>query len=388
MQNTTNFTIIIKHSIHLKKYAFLVYYVFSHFSIWGYHKQTKRGCVIMSFNIIQNIPSPEQMLQKVAMPQELKDLKAKRDAELKSIIEGKENKFIVIVGPCSASDEDAVCDYVSRLGKLNEKVKEKLFIVPRIYTNKPRTTGEGYKGMLHQPDPEKGANILKGIEALRKMHIRAIKESYLTAADEMLYPENLAYVDDMLSYIAIGARSVENQQHRLVSSGIDVPVGMKNPTSGDYSVMLNSIHAAQSSHTFMYREYEVSTKGNPYAHAILRGSVNKHGRSIPNYHYEDAVLVHELYQTQGLTNPCVIIDTNHANSKKIYSEQPRIVSEILHNRKVNKDLQKMIKGVMIESFIEEGNQKVDGHVYGKSITDACIGWDTTEKLLLYIAENV
>ena len=242
--------------------------------------------------------------------------------------------------------------------------------------------------MLHQPDPEKGANILKGIEALRKMHIKAIEESHLTAADEMLYPENLPYVSDMLSYIAIGARSVENQQHRLVSSGIDVPVGMKNPTSGDYTVMLNSIHAAQSSHTFMYRKNEVSTTGNPYAHAILRGSVNKHGQNIPNYHYEDMILVHELYQKHGLINPCVIVDANHANSKKIYYEQPRIVSEILHNRKLNKELHNMVKGVMIESFIEEGNQKTDGHVYGKSITDACIGWDTTKELLLYMADNV
>lgn len=342
----------------------------------------------MSFKVIQNIPSPEEMLEKVAMSPKLQAIKKQRDEEMKAILEGKENKFIVVIGPCSASDEDAVCDYVSRLAKINDEVKEKLFLVPRIYTNKPRTTGEGYKGMLHQPDPEKGANILKGIVALRKMHIRAIEESHLTAADEMLYPENLLYVNDMLSYIAIGARSVENQQHRLVSSGIDVPVGMKNPTSGDYSVMFNSIHAAQSGHTFMYRDHEVSTTGNPYAHAILRGSVNKHGQNIPNYHYEDMILVHELYQKHGLVNPCVMVDTNHANSKKIYYEQPRIVAEVLHNRKINKDICNMIKGVMIESFIEEGNQKTDGHVYGKSITDACIGWDTTKELLLYMADNV
>lgn len=342
----------------------------------------------MSFKVIQNIPSPEEMLEKVPMSPKLQQIKKQRDEEMKAILEGKENKFIVVVGPCSASDEDAVCDYVSRLAKLNDEVKQKLFIVPRIYTNKPRTTGEGYKGMLHQPDPEKGANILKGIVALRKMHIRAIEESHLTAADEMLYPENLPYVDDMLSYIAIGARSVENQQHRLVSSGIDVPVGMKNPTSGTYSVMLNSIHAAQSGHTFMYRDHEVSTTGNPYAHAILRGSVNKHGQNIPNYHYEDMILVHELYQKHGLVNPCVMVDANHANSKKMYYEQPRIVAEILHNRKINKDIYNMVKGVMIESFIEEGNQKTDGHIYGKSITDACIGWDTTKELLLYMADNV
>ena len=291
--------------------------MFSQFFQYGsVRKSQKKGTLFMSFKVVQNIPSPEELLEKVAMSPTLQAIKAERDAEMKSILEGKSDKFIVIVGPCSASDEDAVCDYVSRLGKVNDAVKERLFLVPRIYTNKPRTTGEGYKGMLHQPDPEKGANILKGIIALRKMHIRAIEESHLTAADEMLYPENLPYVEDMLSYIAIGARSVENQQHRLVSSGIDVPVGMKNPTSGDYSVMLNSIHAAQSGHTFMYRDHEVSTTGNPYAHAILRGSVNKHGQSIPNYHYEDMVLVHEMYQKQGLVYPCVMVDANHANSKK------------------------------------------------------------------------
>lgn len=342
----------------------------------------------MSFKIEQNIPSPEEMLSIVSMPASLKKIKAERDAELKNILEGKSDKFLVIIGPCSASEEDAVCDYVSRLSKINEEVKDRLFIVPRIYTNKPRTTGEGYKGMLHQPDPEKGANILKGIEALRQMHIRAISESHLTAADEMLYPENLAYVEDMLSYIAIGARSVENQQHRLVSSGINAPVGMKNPTSGDFSVMLNSIHAAQSSHTFLYRDHEVSTSGNPMAHAVLRGSVNKHGRSLPNYHYEDLILLMEMYQKQNLMNPMVVIDTNHANSGKKYSEQPRIISEILHNRSINPDLHKLVKGVMVESFIEEGNQKVGEHIYGKSITDPCIGWETTEELLRYMAEKV
>lgn len=342
----------------------------------------------MNCKYVQKIPSPEELIAEVFLPAKLKDIKKERDQQLRDIIDGKSNKFLVIVGPCSASDEEAVCDYVSRLAKLNEQVKEKLFIVPRIYTNKPRTTGEGYKGMLHQPDPEKGANILKGIKALRRMHIRAISESHLSPADEMLYPENLSYVEDLLTYIAIGARSVENQQHRLVSSAIEVPVGMKNPTSGDFSVMLNSIHAAQSSHTFMYREHEISTTGNPYAHAVLRGSVNKHGQSLPNYHYEDLTLVCDMYLKQQLENPSIIIDVNHANSKKIYSEQPRIVAEILHNRNLNKDLHKIVKGIMIESFIEEGNQKVTDHVYGKSITDACIGWDTTEKLLCYMAEHV
>lgn len=342
----------------------------------------------MSFKCIQKIPSPEEMISAVPLSPEHKKIKKERDDELKRIIEGKSNKFLVIIGPCSASDEDAVCDYVSRLARLNDEVKDKLFIVPRIYTNKPRTTGEGYKGMLHQPDPEKGANILKGITAIRHMHIRAISESYMTAADEMLYPENLAYVDDLLTYIAIGARSVENQQHRLVSSGIDVPVGMKNPTSGDYTVMLNSVHAAQSSHSFLYRDKEVSTDGNPYAHVILRGSMNKHGNSIPNYHYEDLSLVIEKYIAQGSENPFIVVDTNHANSKKIYSEQPRIVTEILHNRSVNADINKYVRGIMVESFIEEGSQKIGGHIYGKSITDACIGWDDTERLLRYIAEHV
>ncbi len=326
-------------------------------------------------------------MAEVSMSPALKKMKAERDRELKNVIEGKSDKFLVIVGPCSASDEDAVCDYVSRLAKLNEKVKDKLFIVPRIYTNKPRTTGEGYKGMLHQPDPEKETNIYEGIRALRKMHIRAMKESDLTAADEMLYPENLVYVEDILTYIAIGARSVENQQHRLVSSGIDVPVGMKNPTSGDFSVMLNSIHAAQLSHTFLYRDHEIATSGNPLAHAVLRGSVNKHGQSIPNYHYEDMILLCQMYQEQKLANPVIIVDVNHANSRKIFSEQPRIVSEILHSRSLNDTLHKMVRGVMIESFIEEGNQKVSEHIYGKSITDGCLGWSDTEKLIDYIAEH-
>lgn len=342
----------------------------------------------MSYKIVQTIPSPKEIMQEIPMSDDLKKIKAKRDLELKNIFEGKENKFIVIVGPCSASDENAVCDYVSRLAKLNEKVKDKIFIVPRIYTNKPRTTGEGYKGMLHQPDPEKAPNILEGIKALRRMHRRAIEESHLTPADEMLYPENLVYVEDFLSYIAIGARSVENQQHRLVSSGVNVPVGMKNPTSGDFSVMLNAIHAAQSNHNFLYRTNEIETSGNPLSHAVIRGSVNKHGRSIPNYHYEDMILLAEKYIEQGLENPAIICDVNHANSNKTFSEQPRIVKEIIHSKSHNSLLNNMVKGVMIESFIEEGNQKVNGHVYGKSITDACLGWTDTEQLIYYIAEHV
>ncbi|MGL4792083.1 MAG: 3-deoxy-7-phosphoheptulonate synthase [Anaerotignaceae bacterium] len=342
----------------------------------------------MSFINRRPILSPEIIMREVPMPLELKKVKEERDAELKAIIEGKVDKFVVIVGPCSASDEEAVCDYTYRLAKLSEKVKDKLFIVPRIYTNKPRTTGEGYKGMLHQPDPTKGPNILEGVRAIRKMHIRAIQETHLTAADEMLYPENYAFLDDLLSYVSIGARSVENQQHRLVSSGVDFPVGMKNPTSGDFSVMLNAIYAAQSGHTFLYRDEEVTTLGNPLAHAILRGSLNKRGQSLPNYHYEDLVLLADMYLKTKVENPFVIVDVNHANSQKTYSEQPRIVKEVLHSKKHNNDLNKLIKGVMIESFIEEGSQSVEGGVYGKSITDACLGWKDTEEIILYMADRL
>ena len=341
----------------------------------------------MSFINEQNIPTPEEVRDIVPFPSHLVGVKAKRDAELKDIISGKVDKFIVVIGPCSASDEDAVCDYISRLAKVNEEVKDKVFIIPRIYTNKPRTTGDGYKGMLHQPDPEKATNIYAGILAMRKMHIRALSESHLTAADEMLYPENLVYVDDMLGYITIGARSVENQQHRLVASGIDQPVGMKNPTSGDFSVMLNSIHAAHHEHTFLYRDHEVSTSGNPYAHAIIRGSVDKHGTAHANYHYGDLMSLTQEYIDRKLSYPCVICDANHSNSGKKFYEQPRIVAEILHNRTQNKDLHNVVKGVMVESYIEEGNCKIEDHIYGKSITDACLGWADTEKLIHYIAEK-
>ena len=341
----------------------------------------------MSFVNEQNIPSPEEVKDIVPFPRHLAGVWTKRDAELKEILAGKSDKFIVIVGPCSASDEDAVCDYISRLAKINEDVKEKLFIIPRIYTNKPRTTGDGYKGMLHQPDPEKATNIYEGVLALRKMHIRAVSESHLTSADEMLYPENLVYISDVLGYIAVGARSVENQQHRLVASGIDQPVGMKNPTSGDFSVMLNSIHAAHHEHVFLYRDHEVSTSGNPYAHVIIRGSVDKYGKAYANYHYEDLITLAEEYYDRKLVNPAIICDTNHSNSGKKFYEQPRIVAEILHNRTQNNDIKNLVKGVMIESFIEEGNCKPENHIYGKSITDACLGWNDTEKLIHYIAEH-
>ncbi|MFI3115464.1 MAG: 3-deoxy-7-phosphoheptulonate synthase [Clostridia bacterium] len=341
----------------------------------------------MSYIKTQKIPSSQEVLDAIALPSNLVKIKAKRDEELKKIITGELDKFIVIVGPCSASDEDAVFDYVSRLGKLNEKVSDKLFLIPRVYTNKPRTTGEGYKGMLHQPDPNKATDIYAGIRKIREMHIKVIGESHLTAADEMLYPENLVFVNDMLSYVAIGARSVENQQHRLVSSMIDVPVGMKNPTSGDISVMLNSIQAAQSKHEFLYRSHEVHTSGNPLAHAILRGLVDQYGQSLPNYHYEDLIRLASDYDKRKLLNHAVICDANHANSNKKHYEQPRIVEEILNNRKANSDIRTLVKGVMIESFIVEGSQDISEGVYGKSITDACLGWEDTEKLLYKLAEN-
>ena len=305
----------------------------------------------------------------------------------KDVITGKSNKFLVIIGPCSADNESAVCDYVSRLAKVNEKVKDKLILIPRIYTNKPRTTGDGYKGIVHQPDPEKGTDFLAGLIAMRKMLIHAIEESNLTAADEMLYPENWGYVSDILSYVAIGARSVEDQQHRIVVSGFDVPAGMKNPTSGDLTVMLNSVHAAQHPHSFIYRGWEVNTGGNELAHTVLRGATNKHGRNLPNYHYEDLNLLLNLYNERDLKNPAAIIDANHSNSNKQFAQQIRIVKEVMHSRKLSPDIHKLVKGVMIESYIVEGNQKVGGGVYGKSITDPCLGWEDTEKLLYSIAEK-
>ena len=295
---------------------------------------------------------------------------------------------MVIVGPCSADNEEAVVDYVNRLAKVQDKVKDKLILIPRVYTNKPRTTGEGYKGIAHQPDPNKHPDIQEGLIAMRKMHLRAIAESGLTPADEMLYSDNWPYVEDMLSYVAVGARSVEDQQHRLTISGMDIAAGMKNPTSGDFSVMLNSVVAAQSSHTFLYRKWEVETSGNPYAHTILRGAVDKHGQSIPNYHYEDLMRLYEMYEERNLQNKVTIVDANHANSNKNFGEQPRIIKQVLHSRRISPDLKNMIKGVMIESYIEEGSQKVSGGVYGKSITDPCLGWDASEKLIYTIADGV
>ena len=342
----------------------------------------------MGMKINAELPLPANLKAEYPLPKELAEIKKKRDAEIREIFEGKSDKFVVIVGPCSADNEDSVCDYVNRLAKVNEKVSDRLMIIPRIYTNKPRTTGEGYKGMLHQPDPDQAPNLLEGIIAIRRMHIRAIKETGLTSADEMLYPENRSYLDDILSYEAIGARSVENQQHRLTASGMDIPVGMKNPTSGDLSVMLNSIVAAQMGHRFIYRTMDVTTSGNPLAHTILRGGVDKYGQCIPNYHYEECVRLWELYQKKDLKNPAAVIDVNHSNSNKKYKEQIRIVSEVLHSRRYNPDLKKMIKGVMVESYLEEGRQDISADmIYGKSITDPCIGWEDTEKLIYKIAEE-
>lgn len=342
----------------------------------------------MSFIFDRKVISPSELLKEYPLPEKDALIKKERDQHIKEVITGESDKFLVIIGPCSADNEDSVCDYITRLAKVQEKVKDKIIIIPRIYTNKPRTTGEGYKGIVHQPDPEKEPDLQEGLIAMRKMHLRAIAESGLTAADEMLYPENWSYVEDILSYVAVGARSVENQQHRLTISGTGCPAGMKNPTSGDFSVMLNSIVAAQGAHTFLYRSYEVHTSGNPLAHAILRGAVNKHGQCITNYHYEDLVRLLDMYNQRDLSNPTVIIDSNHANSNKVYSEQPRIISEILHSRTVNPDICKLVKGVMIESYIEPGSQSIHEHVYGKSITDPCMGWEESEKLVYSIAEHL
>ncbi len=340
----------------------------------------------MSFEYIQKLPTPDEIRMEFPLGKELTELKKRRDAMITDVFTGKSDKFLVVVGPCSADNEDAVVDYVSRLGRLSEKVEEKLILIPRIYTNKPRTTGDGYKGITSQPDPEGETDFRAGLAAMRHMQIRAIKESGLTAADEMLYPENWGYVADILSYVAIGARSVEDQEHRMTASGFDVPAGMKNPTSGTLSVMLNSVYAAQQPHTFVYRGYEVNTNGNPLAHCVLRGSSNKHGQSLPNYHYEDLSLLMKLYEQREIINPAAIIDANHNNSNKQFKEQIRIVKEVLHSRSLNPDIKKLVKGVMIESYIEEGCQKIGEGIYGKSITDPCLGWEDTERLLLEIAD--
>ena len=339
-------------------------------------------------NFERRIPDPDEIKEMYPLSTELGGIVTKRAEEIKDIFSGKSNKFILIIGPCSADNEDSVIDYISRLRKVQERVEDKLFIIPRIYTNKPRTTGDGYKGMLHQPNPTEKPDMLNGIITIRDLHIRALKETGFSCADEMLYPENDRYLNDVLAYVAVGARSVENQQHRLTASGLSVPVGMKNPTSGDITVMMNSITAAQHKHTFIYRGWEVTTDGNPYAHAILRGYVNKHGESMPNYHYEDLVHLCEVYSKSGLENPAVIIDTNHSNSGKKYLEQIRIAKEVLHNRNHDNDVKNLVKGFMIESYIEDGAQKIGECIYGKSITDPCLGWEKTERLIYDIADLV
>ena len=342
----------------------------------------------MSFEFVRKLPTPKEIKDEFPVPEHVMNKKSLRDKEIADVITGKSDKFTVIIGPCSADNEDAVLDYTLRLKKVQEKIKDKVIIIPRVYTNKPRTTGTGYKGMLHQPDPEKKPDLLAGLIAIRKMHIRVMDETELTPADEMLYPENYWFLSDVLSYVAVGARSVEDQQHRLTASGMDVPAGMKNPTSGDFSVMLNSVIAAQAKQSFIYRNWEVNTPGNPLAHTILRGAVNKHGQNIPNYHYEDLIRLVNMYNAKDIVNPACIIDANHSNSGKMYNEQIRITKEIIHSMKHSDEVRKLVKGVMIESYIEPGCQKIGEGVYGKSITDPCLGWNESEKLLLDIADLV
>lgn len=338
------------------------------------------------FNYIQKIPHPNEIKEMMPLKAELKAIKKGRDLEIHDVFTGKSDKFIMIIGPCSAHSEDSVLDYVERLGKLQRQVDDKIIMIPRVYTNKPRTTGAGYKGMLHQPNHRDTPDMLQGIQMIRRLQQKVIEVSGLTSADEMLYPTNYPYVEDLLSYIAIGARSVENQKHRLTASGVDVAVGMKNPTSGDLQVMLNSIKAGQMAHNFIYNGYEVATSGNPLTHGILRGAVNQYGRNIPNYHYEDLLYLSEIYQSQGLINQALIIDTNHANSRKQYKEQPRIAMEVMKSRNYNSDIKSIVKGMMVESYIVEGKQSETGIVKGQSITDPCLGWEETEKLVYNIAE--
>ena len=340
----------------------------------------------MNMDFVCKLPIPKDIKEQYPLTKEAVEIKAKRDKEIKDIFEGKERKLILVIGPCSADNEDSVMDYISRLVPVQEKVKDKILIIPRIYTNKPRTTGDGYKGMLHQPDPNSAADLIKGIVAIRKLHMRAINETGFSCADEMLYPENHRYLSDILSYVAVGARSTEDQQHRLTASGLNVPVGMKNPTGGDLGVMMNSITAGQHSHDFIYRGWEVKSHGNPLTHAILRGYVDELGVSYPNYHYEDLLKLCQLYAERDLKNPAVIVDTNHANSGKKYNEQPRIAKEVLHSCRHNSDIDKIVKGFMIESYIEDGTQKIGEGCYGKSITDPCIGWAKTERLIYDLAE--
>ena len=340
----------------------------------------------MNVEFKRKMPTHQALKDMYPISDELVKLKRENDKALQAVFTGDDDRLVLVIGPCSADREDAVLEYISRLRRVQERVIDKIIIVPRVYTNKPRTTGDGYKGMLHQPDPNSSPDMLKGLISIRKLHMKVLGQTGFSCADEMLYPENHNYLSDVLSYVAVGARSVENQLHRLTASGLDIPVGMKNPTGGDLSVMMNSITAAQHAHTFVYSNWEVQSKGNPLAHAILRGYANKHGRTVPNYHYEDLQLLCELYAKSGLSNPGVVIDTNHSNSGKHWEEQPRIAKEILHSTRHSGDIFRMVKGLMIESYLEDGKQSPDGCVYGKSITDPCLGWDKTERLILELAD--
>ncbi len=342
----------------------------------------------MRMNFQRKLPVPDEVKSEFGLNDKMMQIKAERDLQIRRVFEGDSDKFILIIGPCSADHSEPVLEYISRLRKIQDKVADKIIIIPRIYTNKPRTTGQGYKGMLHQPDPEAKPDMYKGLVAIRELHLAALRDYGFSCADEMLYPENYQYLSDILSYVAVGARSVENQQHRLTASGIEVPVGMKNPTSGDLSVMMNSITAAQSKHTFIYRGWEIATEGNPWAHAILRGYVDYTGKSVSNYHYEDLVRVNEMYMKSGLSNPSVIVDTNHNNSGKMYLEQIRIAKDIVHSRNGNDNIRHLVKGLMIESYLEDGAQGTGEHIFGKSITDPCLGWEKTERLILDIADKL
>lgn len=340
----------------------------------------------MEMEFIRVLPSPQSLMEDYPISHASKLMKMERDKTIKNIFSGEDDRFLLVIGPCSSDNEDAVLDYTSRLAKLQDKIKDKIFIVPRLYTNKPRTIGIGYKGMLHQPSPEGDEDMLEGIIAIRKLNVRVIEETGLTGAEEILYPEVFRYLSDLLSYAAVGARSSEDQVHRMIASGVGIPVGMKNPTSGDLSVMLNSVAAAQHSQEFLFRGWEVRTKGNAFAHSILRGYVDAAGNSLPNYHYETLQQVIEMYGQRDLENPAIVVDTNHANSGKKFQEQIRISKDIVNSRNLNPDIKKIVKGLMIESYIEDGCQKVDGGVYGKSITDPCLGWEKTERLLLDLAD--
>lgn len=342
----------------------------------------------MNLEFLRKLPVPQQIKTRYPLTSDLEVIRDKRAEEIRDIFSGKSDKFILIIGPCSADNNEAVLDYISRLKGVQDEVKDKIFIIPRIYTNKPRTTGDGYKGMLHQPNPNETPDMLKGILAIRDLHMRALKDFGFTCADEMLYPDNYRYLSDILAYVAVGARSVENQQHRLTASGIEVPVGMKNPTSGDLSIMMNSITAAQHKHTFIYRGWEVVSQGNPYAHAIMRGYIDYAGKSVSNYHYEDLAKLYDVFAQTNLSNPSAIIDTNHANSGKKYLEQIRIAKDVIYSCNHNKDIRRMVKGLMIESYIEDGAQKIGENIYGKSITDPCLGWEKSRDLILNIADTL